>query len=259
MGTDRLCHFANNVGALIIGDASEEQFIPAIALTVVALLIGLLVTLSLREPVVDSSEKKASSTTLFRDGVSLLLNSRPLRWLVLLVVFTSPLTSTLATTLGPPYLVQNDVTPFVVGVVLSLGSLLAAFTQRYAYKMEAWLGRGRAIALLIFAPGLMYWILAAVAGPYATVFIMILLYGTNDTKAPLFSAYQNALIESRNRATVLSLINMFASLFLALSAPVYAALAQQSLESAFVVMGSVIIVAGLLLRPHRLPADTGAA
>ncbi len=105
----------------------------------------------------------------------------------------------------------------------------------------------------------MYWILAAVAGPYATVFIMILLYGTNDTKAPLFSAYQNALIESRNRATVLSLINMFASLFLALCAPVYAALAQQSLESAFVVMGSVIIVAGLLLRPHRLPADTGAA
>ena len=124
------------IGALIIGDASEEQFIPAIALTVVALLIGLLVSLSLREPVVDSSEKKASSTTLFRDGVSLLLNSRPLRWLVLLVVFTSPLTSTLATTLGPPYLVQNDVTPFVVGVVLSLGSLLAAFTQRYAYRWK---------------------------------------------------------------------------------------------------------------------------
>ena len=60
------------VGALIIGDAAPEQFIPAIALTVVALLIGLLVCLTLREPTIDSSEKKPSSYALFRAGVSLL-------------------------------------------------------------------------------------------------------------------------------------------------------------------------------------------
>ena len=80
------------------------------------------------------------------------------------------------------------------------------------------------------------------------------MYGGNDMKAPLFSAYQNALIESENRATVLSLINMFVSLFLALMAPLYAGLAQVSLELAFVVMGAVIIAAGLLLRVQRLPA-----
>ena len=201
------------IGALIIGDASEEQFIPAIALTVVAMLIGLLVTLSLREPVVDSSEKKPSSTTLFRDGVSLLLNSRPLRWLVLHgclylaahLYFGDDPRSALSGAERCYAICRRR--RFVAGQ--SAGCLYAALRV----QMEAWLGRGRAIALLIFAPGLMYWILAAVAGPYATVFIMILLYGTNDTKAPLFSAYQNALIESRNRATVLSLINMFASLF----------------------------------------------
>ena len=38
------------VGGLIIGDAAVENFIPAIALTVVALLVGLLVCLTLREP-----------------------------------------------------------------------------------------------------------------------------------------------------------------------------------------------------------------
>ena len=47
------------VGGLIIGDASVENFIPAIALTVVALLIGSLVCLTLREPASDSSEKKS--------------------------------------------------------------------------------------------------------------------------------------------------------------------------------------------------------
>ena len=242
------------IGGLIIGDAAQEKFIPAIALTVLALLIGLLVSFSLREPVTDSGEKRAGSIALFRDGVALLVNNKRLRRLALLVIFTAPFTATMITTLGPPYLARNEVSPFAIGVVLSLGSLLAALTQRYAYKLEVWLGQQRAIALLILLPGLMYCLLALAAGPIATALIVILMYGGNDMKAPLFSAYQNALIESENRATVLSLINMFVSLFLALMAPLYAGLAQVSLELAFVVMGAVIIAAGLLLRVQRLPA-----
>ena len=47
------------IGGLIIGDAAQEKFIQAIALTVLALLIGLLVSFSLREPVRDSGEKRS--------------------------------------------------------------------------------------------------------------------------------------------------------------------------------------------------------
>ncbi|MCY4020771.1 MAG: MFS transporter [Chloroflexi bacterium] len=250
------------LGGLIIGDAAVENFIPAIALTVLALLLGLVVCLTLREPSIDSTdsvEKKAGSMTLLRDGLSLLLTQPRLRRLALLVVFTSPFTGAMVTTLGPPYLVQNEASPFVIGVALSLGSLLAALTQRYAYKVEEWLGQARAIALLILAPGALYWVLASVAGPIAPVLVIILMYGVNDMKAPLFSAYQNALIESKNRATVLSMISMFLSLFLALGVPVYAALAQRSLSLTFVVMGAVIVLAGLLLGVHRLAKtkDTG--
>lgn len=245
------------IGALIIGDGAVENFIPAIALTVVALLIGALVAFSLREPVIDSAEKKASSFALLRGGAALLVNHQRLRRLALLMIFTSPFTAAMITTLGPPYLTQNEVSPFVIGVVLSAGSLLAAFTQRHAYKVEEWLGQRRAIALLILLPGLMYWLLAMAAGPVATVLIVILMYGSNDMKAPLFSAYQNALIDSDNRATALSLINMFVSLFVAAMAPVYATLAERSLAAAFLMMGAVIIGAGLLLRAHRLP-ESGA-
>jgi len=246
------------VGGLIIGDAALENFIPAIALTVVALFVGLLACLTLREPPVNASEKKEGSAALLRAGLSLLHRNRRLRRLVLLAVFTLPFTDALAVTLGPPYLVQNEVSPFAIGAVLSAGSLLAAFTQRYAYKVEAWLGRDRAIATLILLPGLLYWILAAVAGPIATASVVILMYGFSNMKGPLFSAYQNALIENKNRATVLSLINMFVSLFVALGAPVYAALAEQSLEQTFLVMGTVIVAAAVLLRVHRLPGSTPA-
>ncbi len=241
------------IGALIIGDAHPARFIPAIALTVVALLIGLLVCLTLKEPGIDTSEKKPGSFALLRDGAALVRNNRRLRRLTLLAIFSAPFTAALITTLAAPYLTLNDASPFMAGVALSVGSMLAAITQRYAYKVEAWLGQGRAIALLIILPGLMYWLLALAAGPLAPVLIVILMYGSNDMKAPLFSAYQNALIEGKNRATVLSLINMFVSLYLALMAPLYARMAEVSLDGAFVVMGAVIIAVALLLRVHRLP------
>lgn len=241
------------VGGLIIGDASVENFIPAIALTALALFIGLLISLSLREPPADSSLKQPGSLELLRGGISLLRHHRRLRRLALLTVFTAPFTGAIITTLGPPYLAQNDVSPYAIGLTLSIGSLLAAITQRYAYKLEAWLGQQAAIALLILLPGLSYWLLAAVAGPIATALVIVLMYGLNDMKAPLFSAYQNALIQSRNRATVLSLINMFLNLFGALASPLYAALAERSLPLAFVAMGAVIIIAALILRVHRLP------
>ena len=247
------------IGGLIIGDASVEKFIPAIALTVVALLIGAIVCLTLREPAADSSETRTGSVTLLRDGVYLLRHHQRLRRLAMLVIFTTPITSSLVTTLGPPYLTQNDAAPFMAGVVLSVGSLLAAFTQRYAYKLEEWLGQGRAIALLILLPGLMYWLLAAVAGPAATVLVMIIMYGVNDMKAPLFSAYQNAFIESKNRATVLSLINMFLNLFAAIAMPIFAAIAETSLASAFIAMGAMIFVGGLSLQVHRPPVSTDAS
>jgi MFS family permease len=241
------------IGAIIIGDASPERFIPAIALTVLALFIGLMVSLTLREPTTEWSADKQNAIALFRDGISLLWNNNRLRRLAMIMIFTVPFTGTLIGTLAPIYLVDNTVSPFMIGVVLSVGSLLGAITQHYAYKIEAWLGQQTAIAVLILLPGVMYWVLALVAGPTLTVLVVILMYGTNDMKAPLFSAYQNALIDSRNRATVLSLINMFVSLFVALFAPIYASLAQISPVLAFVVMGTVILTAGLLLRVHRLP------
>ncbi len=251
--------FAPLIGGLIIGDASAENFIPAIALTVVALLLGVIVCLTLREPASETSEKSPSSAELFRSGLSLLRHHARLHRLAMLAVFTAPFSGAVATTLGPPYLVQNDVSPYVVGLTLSFGSLLAVITQRYAYKVEQWLGPRWAIAVLITLPSLLYFLLAAAVGPFATVFVVIVMYGLNDMKAPLFSAYQNALIESRNRATVLSLISMFQSLYVAIASPLYAALAERSLPLAFMAIGAVIMFAALLLRVHRLPLASASS
>ncbi len=239
------------VGGIIVADAQQERFYPAIALTVLFLLVSLAIAFGLCEPETDSSAEKLSSLNLFRESVVLLINNHELRRLAPIVIFTTPFTAILITTLAPPYLVENEVSPLAIGMALSIGSLLAAFSQRYAYKVEDWLGMEKAIAVLILLPGLLYWLLALVSGPILTSAVVILMYGLNDMKAPVFSAHENELIESRNRATVLCLIMMLESLFLAIGTPIYAALAQTAAGLAFAVIGTVIISAGLLLWGSR--------
>lgn len=258
--TARIAFFISPVvGAFIIGDGSPDGYIVAISLTVIALLIGVLVSLTLKEPQSEWDSEKPDSLTILKEGIAELRGNKNLQRLVLLVIFTTPMTSMLIVTLAAPYLTQNGVSPFVIGLTLSIGSLIAAVTQRYAYKLEEWFGQRWAIHFLLLLPALMYGILALVSGSIFPVIIIMLMYGTNDMKAPLFSAYQNSMIGNKNRATVLSIINMFANLFVAIVAPLYAAIGTFSLSLTFIIMGTVILLATLSLRLPQLSPDVSIA
>jgi MFS family permease len=241
------------IGSVILGDLAPERVSITIALTVGALLIGVLVSLTLHEPAAHWNAERNSPFTIFRSGFHELRSSRRLLWIMLLTMFTTTFTGSMVTTLGAPYLAQNGVSPFAIGLTLSLGSLIAAFTQRFAHRVEAILGARRTIVLLAILPGIWYMLLAFISGGAAAWLIITFMYGSNDMKYPLFSSYQNRLINSRTRATVLSMMNMSTSLYVAVIAPLYAALATRSLPLAFVTIGVVIIMAALALRVDRLP------
>ncbi|MGB7337983.1 MAG: MFS transporter [Phototrophicaceae bacterium] len=240
------------VGAFIIRDGAPENYTLAIALTVMALLVALLVSLFLQEPASEWDADKPHSMTILRDGIAELRGNPTLRRLTLLTIFTTPLTGMLIVTLAAPYLTLNGVSPFVIGMTLSIGSLFAVFTQRYAYKLETWLGQERAILFLLLLPALMYGVLALVSGSILPVVVIIIMYATNEMKSPLFSAYQNGLIGSKNRATVLSIINMLLNLFVAIVSPLYAAIGMFSLPLAFLIIGCVIVLAVIVLGVPKL-------
>ncbi|MBZ0287814.1 MAG: MFS transporter, partial [Anaerolineae bacterium] len=241
------------LGSWIVADLAPERVQIVIALTVVALFIGVLVSLTLREPTSAWHAERQNTLAIFRSGAAELRQNRRLLRIVLLAMFTSTFTGTLVTTFGAPHLNQNGVSNYAIGLTLSLGSLIAAFTQRQSHRVEQIFGARRGLTLLTILPGLWYLLLAAVSGPAATWLVVTLMYGTNDMKYPLFSAYQNRLIDSRTRATVLSMMNMFTSLFIAVMGPIYGAIATRSLPLAFIVMSAVIITAALVLRVDQLP------
>jgi len=102
------------------------------------------------------------------------------------------------------------------------------------------------LLLLSAFPGLLYLGAAGLHGhgAIAAWSVIVTLYAFNDMRGSLFSAAQNRLLKTDSRATALSLGNMLFSVYIALLAPIYASLGMQ----AFVVMGSVILVATLALR-----------
>jgi MFS family permease len=240
------------IGSFIVGDLTAEGFNSAIVLTAFALFIGLLVSLTLREPSVAKDKRKTSSLMILRNGWTELYHNPVMRRLVLATILTTPFTSLLITTLAAPHMNENKLSPLMISLALSGGSLLAAVSQHYAYRVEKWLGKRWGIAVLTLLPGFSYLALALSSTPILIWLIITWMYATNDMRAPLISAYQNALISTESRATTLSLVNMFMNLFIGIVGPVYAALGTQGLPVAFVAMGIIILGAGTVLRIDRL-------
>lgn len=234
------------LGGLLLGDLAQTRFLLAIALTAAVLFIGTLISLSLHEAPPAQVRLRQSPLHILQQGLGELHRNRPLRRLWLLMIAASSFNGTLITTLAPPYLLMQGLAPSAIGLTLSLGSLLAMFSQHQVYRLPRLLGQGGSLLFVLLLPGLGYLVLAQLQGAWPTWGWLILMYGTNEMRAPLLSARQNALIRGENRATLLSLGSMAGSLFVALMAPLYAALGERSLPLAFTMMGLWIVVAVLL-------------
>ena len=242
------------IGGFLVSDMTQRQFNLAISLTVVTLLVGLIVSLTLKEPESDWQVGRTRWLVILKDGLGELRGSSRLRRLIFIVILTTPFTGMLVTTLVPPFLRRWEITPFLIGLAMSIGNLLAAFTQRWAHRLEQILGLRWGLTILTLLPGLGYLLLAAVDQPILAWLLVVWMYGSNDMRSPLVSAYQNEMISSRSRATMLSLINMFLNLFIAVMMPIYALLAGLSIQITFLVMGCVILVSASLLRVDRFHA-----
>ena len=238
------------VGSLIVSQLTENQFALAIVLTSGSLFTAFLLSLTLRDGT-SKPQSNPNSLAIFRAGFDDLRKNPALQRIVLISLFTTALGGILIT-LTQPYLVAYDAPVWMMGVALGVGSLMASVTQKYAYLAERWFGKRWGLFIVTLVPGILYVLLALTTNASLVLLLVILLHGLGPIKSPLLSAYQNAQINAESRATVLSLINMLMTLWVALATLIYGALAEQSLPLAFGVMGTVIISAVLLLRVDRI-------
>ena len=97
-------------------------------------------------------------------------------------------------------------------------------------------------------PGALYLVMAAVSHPAFSVLVFCILSGSMSLKDPIFSGHLNKHIESKNRATVLSLISMFSGIYVALMGLLIGRIGDFSLTYAFTFMGAIVLVGSLVFR-----------
>ena len=234
------------IGSFIAKDLIIPQFIFLILMTIGAMFISFFISLFIK----DTKQKKVievNAFSLVKDGVKLIRKNKSLLRIVLLSVFASPFLFTL-NYLYQPYLMNSGVNTALFGVIFAIGLLFAALLQKFAYKVEEVLGMKRAVFFATILPGIFYVIMAFAFHPVWAILLFVFVRAIMGLKEPLFSDYKNLHIPSRNRATVLSLISILASLYLIGMRLVIGRLADINLSYSFLFMGIVIIIASVLLR-----------
>ncbi|MAS35859.1 MAG: hypothetical protein CL610_17755 [Anaerolineaceae bacterium] len=239
------------VGGLLVTELTLSKYLLVIALTACSVLVALLIALTLDEPPGDAAQSREHPLTILRAGLGDLIRRPVLRHILLLTVFTSTFHGVLVS-LYQPYFVEAGLSPFLIGAGLSAGGLLAAVAQRYIYRLPQLVGNRAGLVMAVLLPGIGYILLGLATGMLPVFLLFVLTHAALDLKKPLLSAYQNQHLDSQTRATALSLINMLASIYVAVMSLVYGALADHSLSLTFVVMGAVMIVAARLLRVDKL-------
>ena len=236
------------IGGLLVVNLTQERFVLAIAVTACAVAVGWLVSLSLWEPTIEAqAEAGDSSLTLLVDGVRTLRNYKLFRRLVLLALATVPFKDYLLN-LYQPRFVEVGVPSVWLGLALALASAISIFSARYAYVLEGRLGSRRSLLLVTSLPGALYLVMAAAFQPALAVLAFCAVYGSMSLKDPIFSGQLNKHIDSKNRATVLSMISMFSGIYVALMGLLIGRIGDGSLMAAFIFMGAVVLAGSFVFR-----------
>jgi MFS family permease len=235
------------VGGIIAKDLELNSFIFLIMMTACAVGIALFISFFLSEPKSEYKHKEESPIKLFKDGLTLLRTNTSLQRIVLLSLLATPFIDYFMT-FYQPYFVQAKVSGIWFGIALSFASFLGILASKYAYLLEKNIGVKKGVLLAVLLPGIFYFLMATIYHPIFSIILFVLAYASMNLQKPIFADYTNRHIESKNRATVLSIISMFSGIYVAIMGLIIGLIADQNLNYAFIFMGSIIIVGALSLK-----------
>jgi MFS family permease len=233
--------------ALVVSTLTLDKFVLAIVLTAAAVGIGFVLSFTLEEPQDGELDESENSWLLLKDGVRLLAGNRNLQRIALLSLLTLPFEGYMSSLFQPYYVNAGVATPWF-GLSAALGAFLAFLGSRYAYLLEKRFGVRLGTLLATISPGLLYLAMAALVHPLFSVVLYCTFQGVTGLRKPIFADYLNRHIESKNRATMLSFINMFSGIYVALIGLLIGWISDRSLMGAFVFMGVILFASSLFLQ-----------
>ncbi|MFX0133019.1 MAG: MFS transporter [Candidatus Hodarchaeota archaeon] len=235
------------IGGFITANLQLSNFVHAIILTAFFVLLSFLASLLLKEPTLEYRHSEDSSFKLLKDGLNLIKTNRSLKRIIILSLLATPFINYLLN-FYPPYFVEANVSGYFFGITLAIASLLGVFTSKYAYLFEKIFGVKKGVLLAVLLPGMLYFLLAFISHSMISIILVVLAFGTMHIQKPIFLDYLNRHIESKNRATVLSLINVISGFYVAIMGLLIGFLADVSLAYSFIFMGGLIAFGSLYIK-----------
>lgn len=228
-----------------------SRFKLLVIVTIIFVAIGLFVTFFIEEsPHIKENKKTNDSLKIIKEGWRLLKENSSLRRIILLSVFTYPLLVYLYL-LYQPYFVTSKVPSYLFGFFLALASFVSLLASRYAHKFEGWMGMEKTVLFVTLLPGLIFLVMAITHQAILSPLLFCLIYFVGGIYEPLFSDYQNRHIETNNRATILSMISMFSSLYIVVVGLLIGFIANKSMPYAFIFMGLITLSSSIIFRLNK--------
>lgn len=239
---------AYTVGGWITRELTFENMRFTLKLDVVFVGLAAVIALLLREPAREIVAERLRSLDLLKSGWRTIRRSSHLKRLMVLNIATNAFVPHLLI-FYQEYFIVSDVAPIWLGLGLALGSGVAFFTQLHAWRLSGWLGDRNAMLVATGVPGILYLFMALVTNPVLAVVLFIVQWGMVQIAIPLFSGLYNEHIEEGSRATTLSLVNGVVTVYISLGGIVLGWLAGISLAMMFAILGVIIIIGAILVRP----------
>jgi MFS family permease len=241
---------ASNIGrtiALPIGSAIAAFIGLREAMLFMALpwFIAFLIMLTLKEPKSDYSENYIET---LKSGLRYFKGHRILKIMAFDKVAIAT-TAFLIIWLFQPVLMQLDMPIIYFGIIGSAITITQiAFMNRFDWLEKIFRGKKRYLLFSALLAGLGYILLGMAGSAAAAIIIIIIMSGFGLSRDVLYSSYMNKHIESKNRATVLSVVSMLQKLFLGIMYPLVGLAVNWSLNITLVMLGIMTMAFALISR-----------
>ncbi len=213
------------------------------SLIFVPFIIATLISITLKEPNHDLEKKKNNKyLTIVKSGIKELTTNKILRLLAVEMVITEGLVFFLIWT----YQVYLEVLNFQLiffGFVSTLMTLIQILFNNILPTLENKIHNKRKfVRMYTIIPGIAFILMALIRYIPVSIPLILIVIGFGFSRSLIFVKGINQQIETENRATVLSTINMIASLIRAILYPLVGYLVMWNLDITFLVLGVLIVI-----------------
>ncbi len=220
---------AQGIAVLLGGILADINFLYAYIFGTIVQMVALVISFNFNEPtIIDyKANKHVKKEKMLINQLITSYNVLKLRKNVFYTIMFSALMGSLQTTVffySQQYFSSMGYTKTVIAIICAVGSLMEAFSCKYAYRIEDCLNfKGSILAISIL--NIFVLVGLSLFKRYSVIFY-ILTFVTGGMAFTIFSNYINMRIPSEHRATILSFESLCFSIFMICIFPLFGVVAE---------------------------------